>query len=305
MLDAVVEVVESEYHDRSFLAGPWPALRDEHRARFERAETNGDREAVIVALLEAVGVSHLVLLTPAIKAKIAAAEDDPRRLRPEWRRDGDDLYVAIRSCKVPTTTRADLTAIAAELTGVRGLVLDLRLNDGGSGGVVSDIASLFVTAETPVLRMRDRSGIEQARDPLVIHTFPEKANRDHELEVAVLREQHDVEYRTYDWAGVRFEGRIVVLTDRTCYSCGEVLAQAMKEHADATVVGRRTAGMVVAAREVPLSGGFGLLVPFAEMRSGLGVVLEGEGCVPHVEIDLSGLDGPAVLAALRERGLLG
>jgi C-terminal processing protease CtpA/Prc len=304
MFDAVVEAVEREYFDRAFLSGPWPAMRDEHRARFAEAESTEDREVVVRSLLGAMGVSHLVLLTPTDQTKIEAADGAPRRLCPKWQRDGDTLYLAIRSCKVPTTTRTDLTAIAEKLAAVRQVVIDLRLNDGGSGGVVSDFVSLFVAPETPVLRMRDRPGIDRDGEPLIVHTFHEEENRDHELEVATLREQHDVEYRTHDWAGFRFEGRIVVLTGPTCYSCGEVLAQAFKEHTDATVVGLPTAGMVVGARQVTLTDDDGLLVPFAEMRSGQGVVLEGEGCVPHIEMDLSGLDGPAVLAALSERDLL-
>jgi hypothetical protein len=63
--------------------------------------------------------------------------------------------------------------------------------------------------------------------------------------------------------------------------------------------------MVVGARLVPLDDGYSLLVPFAEMRSGCGVVLEGEGCQPHIEADLAYLDATAALAFLREAGLLG
>jgi C-terminal processing protease CtpA/Prc len=250
------------------------------------------------------GVSHLVLLTPTDRAQMEAAEGAPRRLCPEWSDHGDVLYVAIRSCKVPTTTRADLTAIAAMLVDARHVVLDLRLNDGGSGGVVCDILSLFVDPETPVMRMRDRTGLERNGEPFVVHGFPEEENRDHELEVATLLERHDVEYRTHDRAGARFTGPLTVLTGPTCYSCGEVLAQALKEHTDATVAGLPTAGMVVGARQVPLTDDHGLLVPFAEIRSGRGVVLEGRGCVPHVNADLSGMDESEVLAALAGWGLL-
>ena len=65
MSKAVVAAMESDFFEAAFLAGPWPALRDEHLQRFSWADTAEEREAVVRSLLETVGVSHLVLVGPA------------------------------------------------------------------------------------------------------------------------------------------------------------------------------------------------------------------------------------------------
>jgi hypothetical protein len=73
MSKAVVAAMESDFFEAAFLAGPWPALRDEHLQRFSWADTAEEREAVVRS-----------------------------------------LFVAVRSCKVPTTTREDLSRIAEQ-----------------------------------------------------------------------------------------------------------------------------------------------------------------------------------------------
>jgi C-terminal processing protease CtpA/Prc len=118
--------------------------------------------------------------------------------------------------------------------------------------------------------------------------------------VSVLRGHAFVEYRTPEPEGPAFRGERVVLVGPRCYSCGEVLAQAMKEHAGATLVGATTAGMVVAADQHDLGDGYGLLLPFADMESGQGYRIESRGVAPHLEADLEGLEGEALLDRVGE-----
>ena len=299
---SIVETIEDRFYDAEFLAGDWVRAKEDASARFAKARTRGECEEVLSGLVTACGVSHCLLITPEIRAEIETKTADPRRLRPIWRREGSTLVAAVRSMKTTTTTRADIEALAAELEDAAALVLDLRLNDGGSGTRVAEVMSLFAPAGTPVLRIRDREGRARA-EPHVMPALPEEENLDHALEVSIMNSEHFVEYRTLD-TGVRFPGEIVVLVGPRCYSCGEVLAQAMKEHTQATLVGAPTAGAVVAADEIELAEGYGLILPFAEMESGRGVTIEGRGVAPHVRADLEGIPDEELLPRLASLGLL-
>jgi len=302
LFEALVDLVEAEFFDEDFLAGPWTSAREDAAERYAAAGSTTEREELLRGLLAVFGVSHTLLITPEIRAEIDRKTGDPRRLRPLVRRSGRTVVAAVRSMKAETTTRDDIEALAREVRDADEVVLDLRLNDGGSGVRVAEVASLFLSAGTPVLRVRDRVGRGLA-EPYVVTSLPEDENRDHSLEVSILRREHLVEYRTPQSERRPCSGAVVVLVGPRCYSCGEVLAQAMKE-GGATLVGARTAGMVVAADEHDLPGGYGLLFPFAEMESGRGERIEGRGVSPHVEADLEDLEDGALLRRLLDLGLV-
>jgi C-terminal processing protease CtpA/Prc len=297
VLDRVLRRIEEEFFDEDFLTGRLPELKARVSARYECEADAAKRERILEELLGALGVSHCLLITPDMRAEIESKTADPRRLRLTWQRNGKTLLASVRSFKVRTTRLADLEEFAKELVDVGHLVLDLRLNDGGSGSVVSELAGIFLGPSTPVMQVRDREG-RGMREPYVLTTLPERENLDHEAEVATIRTRHFVEYRTRPDPPTRFDGRITLLTGPTCYSCGEVFVQAMKEHSDARIVGARTAGCVVAADRFELSDGYALLLPFAEILSGTGCNIEGEGVAPHEEMDLADLGNEAILERL-------
>jgi hypothetical protein len=296
VLDRVLQRIEEEFFDEDFLANRLHQLRARFSTRYERAD-RAESERILEEVLGELGVSHCLLITPAMRAEIERKTSDPRRLRMTWQRHGGALFASVRSFKVRTTRLSDLEEFAGELRDVQHLVLDLRLNDGGSGSVVSELASMFLEPSTPVMRIRDRTG-RGMREPFVLTTLPEEENLDHDLEVATIRTRHFVEYRTKPDPLARFDGRITLLAGPTCYSCGEVFVQAMKEHSDARIFGALTAGCVVAADEFDLSDGYALLLPFAEMLSGKGRSIEGEGVAPHEEMDLADLGAEAILEKL-------
>jgi C-terminal processing protease CtpA/Prc len=296
VLDRVLRLIEEEFFDEDFLANRLHQLRARFCPRYERAD-RAERERILEEVLGELGVSHCLLITPAMREEIERKTADPRRLRMTWQRHGETLFASVRSFKVRTTRLADLEKCARQLRDVKHLVLDLRLNDGGSGSVVSELASIFLDPSTPVMRIRDRVG-RGMREPFALSTLPEEGNLDHELEVATIRNHHFVEYRTKPDRLARFRGRVTLLAGPTCYSCGEVFVQAMKEHSDARIVGARTAGCVVAADQFELPDGYALLLPFAEILSGRGASMEGEGVAPHEEMDLHDLGEEEILERL-------
>lgn len=297
LFDQVARLVEQEFYDVAFLDERWPTIKTALAERYRAADGVEAHEAILGELLQSLGVSHAVLITPALAAYIAEQAAAPDALCPMITTYGSTVVARIRSCKVHTTTLADITALATACRGCEHLVLDLRVNDGGAGSVVVEIASLFLPADTPVLRVRDHVGLTLAQ-PEVVTAFPEDENRDHRLEVEAMRRHHFLEYRTRPVARKPFAGRLTVVIDQSCYSCGEILAQAFKEHTGATLVGAPTAGCVTAAMEHELTDGYGVVLPFAEMRSGLDQLLEGRGVEPHLPLTVSDLDDEGLLRAL-------
>jgi hypothetical protein len=301
LFDQVARLVEQEFYDGAFLDERWPSVKASLAERYRAADNVEAQEAVLGELLQSLGVSHSVLITPALAGYIAEQEANPADLRPQITTYGSTVLARIRSCKVRTTTLADIEVLAIASRACEHLVLDLRVNDGGAGSVVVEIASRFLPPDIPVLRVRDRVGLTLAQ-PEVVTAFPEEENHDHRLEVEAMRRHHFLEYRTKPVTGVPFRGRLTVVIDRQCYSCGEILAQAFKEHAQARLVGASTAGFVAAAMEHELTDGYGVVLPFAEMRSGRDQLLEGRGVEPHLPLAISDLDDDGLLRTLTALG---
>ncbi len=304
LFDQLVQLIEQEFYDVDFLDHQWPDIKASLAAQYRTATGVDQQEALLQQAVQSLPVSHAVLLTPALKAKIAQQEEHPRRLRPVITAYGNVVVAQIRSFKVRTTTVADIQQFAEACQTATHLILDLRLNDGGAGSVVVELASRLLPADTPVLRIRDRLGFHMAR-PHQVTSFPENRNLDHEAEVQAIQQYHYVEYRTRAAADPLFRGEIIVVVDSRCYSCGEIFVQAMKEHTQAAMVGAPSAGFVVAAADYPLSHGYGVMIPFAEMRSGRDVMLEGTGVEPHIKANVTDLDNDQLLNFLAGLNLLG
>ncbi|NOK61510.1 MAG: hypothetical protein GFH27_549311n83 [Chloroflexi bacterium AL-W] len=214
------------------------------------------------------------------------------------------FFVSIRSFDVRRLRSADVAALAQAMCDTATIILDLRLNGGGSGSAVVELASLFLPPQTPVLQIRTRQW-QMQQEPFIIHTLPEEANLDHALEVELLRQHHWVEYRTKSRnMPIGSDKHGVVLIDKQCYSNGEIFVRCMQEYTSAAIVGNKTAGYVVAADEHDIGKGYKITVPFAEMLSGQGTQLEGVGVQPDIEADFGDLNEEQIIDNLYEMNVL-
>jgi carboxyl-terminal processing protease len=143
--------------------------------------------------------------------------------------------------------------------GIRGLILDLRANTGGSLAELNRIAGMFLPAGLPIYTMDSR---RDGRQTQFTRTAP------------VLDPQTP----------------LVVLVDGGTASAGELLAAALREHDRGTLVGTRTAGAVLVSVTFPLPGGAGLSISIARLTTARGVVLERNGLQPQVAADLTVAD---------------
>ena len=133
--------------------------------------------------------------------------------------------------------------------GAKGLVLDLRGNPGGFGGMAIPVAARLVSAETDL-------GTIQFRD---------FAN--HLVAAPSLGSKP-------------FTGKVVIVTDEGSASTSEILAAGLQEAKRAVVVGEGTVGAALGSTIEALSGGARIQIPVAGFKTPKGVSIEGRGVQP-------------------------
>ncbi len=143
--------------------------------------------------------------------------------------------------------------------GMRGLVLDMR---GNSGGFVVELVRIASVLLSPGLRIAVREDRQQVAQVDITAGGP-----------------------TLNPTTV-----LTVLIDVGTASSGEILAAAVQEHGRGSVVGVRSAGAVLNSLDFALPGGAALVVAVRRFTTGRGVVLEGVGVAPDVEVDLTAED---------------
>lgn len=293
--------VESDYIDRNFIAIEWPALRGLYLLKIteiikkQRSGKNGhkelisDFEALMCELIdEKLTLSHSKFITPALGEEIdnqGTSEGAPDFLQASYKETNEYCYL-----KVPTMT---IPLFSWKFTGKtleklkedkRPLVLDLRLNAGGAASAVGHLLAPFAGGDEPFLTAKLADW--QSGPCKILYPFNEEQNEGNCLDVQAMIENSYASWHTPKNVHFRLDQKVYVLIDERNYSCGEVFAQAMKEYKCATLVGKNTAGAVVGGRDTYDCGqGYRLMLPFVDMISRDGFIIEGKGVTPHVEMD--------------------
>jgi hypothetical protein len=138
-----------------------------------------------------------------------------------------------------------------ELRGVKGMVLDLRVNSGGYDAVAMEIASRFVKQKQVAYRKHATGGAAYE----------------------VMLEPSGEE---------RFEGPVVVLIGRDTVSAGETLALVMGAVPGVTLVGQPTRGELSDAIPKKLPNGWGFTVSIESVLTAGGELVEAKGVQPTV-----------------------
>lgn len=147
---------------------------------------------------------------------------------------GNDTLLA-KIKQFNSSTADDLMDALHLQKGIKKIVLDLRNNPGGyfPGGV--DVARLFMKAETPVVFVVDKNGIQEEMD-----TFQD---------------------------GEFVDVPLVVLVNEKTASASEILAGALKDNGRAKLIGVKTFGKGVVQTVSQLSDGSGLAVTVARYET--------------------------------------
>lgn len=143
-----------------------------------------------------------------------------------------------------------LRAAIREFNTAKGIIIDVRGNPGGLGGMAPGIAGLMMDKRGSLGSMKMRGGVSE------FIAYP----------------QSDP-----------FAGKIVILTDHGSGSTSEVFAAGMQELGRASVVGTTTAGAVLPSVFEKLPTGALFQYAIADYRSPKNILIEGRGVIPDVE----------------------
>jgi carboxyl-terminal processing protease len=190
----------------------------------------------------------LVLDKQVVRRKVAFPSLEKAQL-------GDVGLITLRyfNERTPAELEAALTALRG--TGIRRLVLDMRGNGGGLFDKCIEAAELLVPRGATIVRTVGRGG----------------KSRDHSSRRAPLM------------VGLP----IAVLVDGQTASSAEILTEALRVDAQATVIGTRTFGKWRMEMVHSLSGGYALKFTVALLQSPRGQNFDGKGLAPDLEIPAS------------------
>lgn len=147
-----------------------------------------------------------------------------------------------------------LRAAIRTLGDASGLIIDLRGNPGGVGGMAPALAGLLSKEQFSLGTMKMRSG------EIYFAAFPQPQ---------------------------AFLGPLVILTDAGSASTSEVFAAGMQETKRATVVGERTAGAALPSVFEKLPTGAIFQYAVGDFKTPGGVLIEARGVIPTVPVQLS------------------
>jgi carboxyl-terminal processing protease len=151
----------------------------------------------------------------------------------------------------------DIKKTMASFNKEKAMVIDLRGNPGGLGGMVLAIAGRLIKSELDMGVSIDR--------------FEEKGD------VAYPQEP-------------RFDGPVAILIDEDTACASEQLAVCLQDAKRVIVVGRRSRGALAVGTTVKLPDNSRLMYPTQQYKTAKGVVIEGVGVNPDVLVTLTRKD---------------
>jgi carboxyl-terminal processing protease len=181
--------------------------------------------------------------------------------------------------------------------GMQRLIIDIRGNVGGGLGslrLMSYLCPNKVEIGYSLTRRRLRNGYRK-EDLIRIERIP--ANKP-ELFIMALRfglihRDRSMILVTEALGAQPFHGRIALLVNEYTHSAAEMVASFAKEHHLVTIIGTRTAGVVLGGANFNLRNGYRLRIPTAGWYTWQGDCIEGKGVQPDISVENS----PESLAA--------
>ncbi len=146
-----------------------------------------------------------------------------------------------------------LRAAMKQFANASGLIIDLRGNPGGVGGMASGLAGLMLDEQATLGSMKSRE------NEISFIVYPQSAP---------------------------FMGPVVILIDHGSGSTSEIFAAGMQELRRATVIGKASAGAVLPSvfDTLPTNARFQFAI--ADYRSPKSVLIEGRGVFPDMDVEL-------------------
>ena len=181
----------------------------------------------------------------------------PLYLRYESRRVVPEVgYIAFNMFFDPALVMASFGRDVTAFADSKGIIIDLRGNPGGIGGMAMGMGGWFVTEPNQALGTMTTRG-------------------------ASLR------FVLNPRGAESYAGKVAVLIDGNSMSTSEIFAAGLKDLGRARLFGTRTGGAALPSAIERLVNGDGFQYAFANYVSANGAELEGKGVSPDVELELS------------------
>ncbi|MGE0127214.1 MAG: S41 family peptidase [Blastocatellales bacterium] len=158
-------------------------------------------------------------------------------------------YIRFNIFTMPVVEK--LKAAIGEFNGADGMIFDLRGNPGGVGGIASTIAGRICDKPGSLGTMKMRSG---------------------EMRFAIFPQPNP------------YTGPVAVLIDGMSASTSEVFSSGIQEMGRAVIVGERSAGAALPSFLQRLPTGALFQFAIADFKTPKGVLVEGRGVTPDVEV---------------------
>jgi len=216
-----------------------------------------DKEKHRLAVLdEANTTRHIEIvygLPPADKIVSARIGPGTRHVLVETRMLGDVGYLYFTNFIMPLSKR--LTSAIDSMRNAKGIIIDLRGNSGGETDLGLLLAGLFVDKETIVSTTKTRKGETQYKAKPVKNPY---------------------------------HGPVVILLDEECASESEEMTGGLQAVGRVFVIGKTSRGedMDATLEGLPMNS-LALLYPVGLSRTPKGVVIEGRGVAPDLEVKLT------------------
>ncbi|MFP9130795.1 S41 family peptidase [Niallia sp. Man26] len=173
------------------------------------------------------------------------------------REGGENIgYIEITSFSQETASEFHKALQEQEQQGIAGLILDVRGNPGGLLTSVNEILGEFVTSDKPYVQIEHRDG-------------------ETEQFYSDLKQKKDYP--------------VVVLVDNGSASASEIMAGAMKEAENYTLIGEKTFGKGTVQQAVPMEDGSKIKLTLFKWLTPDGNWIHKKGIEPNLEVEKSAL----------------
>ena len=233
--DVLWEVMDERYALFAFKRTDWDSIREIYRPLALQAQNDQELFDVMASMLNTLRDGHVNLRAPFDISRYLPYLEAPanysfdvleRNYLGDYRITGYLLnqeidgvgYFHYRSFATPIT-ESDLDFVLERFSGLPGIIIDIRNNEGGNPANGLKMAERMIAQRTKLFSYQLKDG-------------PGKDDFTPEKEV-FLNPKNDVE---------RFNGRIAVLTNRKVYSAGSYFSAYMKAIPNAVLIGDDTGG---------------------------------------------------------------
>lgn len=157
----------------------------------------------------------------------------------------------------------------------KNLIIDLRDNPGGAVVYMEHLLGMFIPDDKPIGTFVSRK---------LVNDYVDETKGDPK-DLAKLAEWSKTKVRPTKNSKVPvYTGNLIVLVNAFSGSAAEIASAALRDDANATVIGTKSAGAVLVSIIVPATNDYMLQYPLSDYVTVKGLRLEGNGVVPDVPV---------------------